>query len=93
MSTHDPDDRPGDVMKSWDADVVAAWQDHGFDAQTAVAWLEAAPGRFTQWTARQWIDEGFGPRDAALWSDVFACPVRARERRQAGYGDPFDLDQ
>jgi hypothetical protein len=80
-------------MESWDSEVVAAWQDKGFDPERAVAWLEVAPGRFTQWTARLWIAEGFGPRDAALWSDVFADPRAARERRSEGYSDPFDTEE
>ena len=37
-----------------------------------------------------WAAEGFGPVDAALWSEVFASPVCARIHRAAGYGSPFD---
>lgn len=36
---------------------------------------------------------GIGPRDAALWSDVFADPRTARERRSEGYADPFDTEE
>lgn len=75
-----------------DPHTLGAWQDHGFDETAARAWLSITPGRFTQWTAQQWIAEGFGPQDAAVWSDVFACPKAARERRAAGYLDPFATD-
>ncbi len=76
-----------------DPEVIGAWEDRGFTWDEARAWLEVAPGRFTQWTARLWIAEGFGPRDAALWSDVFADPRTARQRRSEGYADPFDTEE
>jgi hypothetical protein len=79
VSTSDPDD----------PHTLGTWQDRGFPASEARAWLTAAPGRFTPWTARQWAAEGFWPHDAAAWSEAFADPCAARERRSFGYG-PFD---
>lgn len=72
-----------------DDDTLAAWADRGFSAADARAWLEAAPGRFTPWTARLWAAEGFWPHDAAAWSEAFADPHAARRHRSFGYG-PFD---
>jgi hypothetical protein len=72
-----------------DPHTLGLWADRGFDEATARAWLAAAPGRFTPWTARQWAAEGFWPHDAAVWSEAFADPRAARERRSFGYG-PFD---
>jgi hypothetical protein len=83
METPDPDD----------PDTLAAWRDHGFDEPTARAWLTVVPGRFTQWTAPQWVAAGFGPADAGLWSCVFACPEAARAWRSAGFSDPYDTTE
>jgi tRNA U34 5-methylaminomethyl-2-thiouridine-forming methyltransferase MnmC len=69
-----------------------AWTREGFSDQEAAAWLTAAPARFTPYTARAWQREGFGPADAALWSEVFADPITARARRNAGYLTPWDED-
>ena len=68
---------------------MAAWADKGFSEADALAWLAAAPGRFTPWTARAWAAEGFWPHDAAAWSEAFTDPRAAREHRSFGYG-PFD---
>lgn len=82
MVTPDPDD----------PEAIGAWADQGYSEPAARAWIAAAPGRFTPWTARLWIAQGFGPADAAVWSEVYADPAEARERRSAGYHDPFDPD-
>jgi hypothetical protein len=79
MRTPDPDD----------PDTLGLWQDRGFTPADARAWLDAAPGRFTPWTARQWAAEGFWAHDAAEWSEAFADPHAARVQRSFGYG-PFD---
>ena len=63
------------------------WRAAGFSETEAHDWLAAAGNRFTPHTARAWIAEGFGPADAALWSEVYADPVKARERRNAGFTD------
>jgi hypothetical protein len=73
-----------------DPDTIAAWEAKGFARNEARAWITAAPGRFTPWTASEWRREGFGPDDAAMWSEVFADPGMARMYRSAGYASPFD---
>ncbi len=79
-------------MNPDDPDTIGVWTDQGYSEAAARAWIIAAPGRFTPWTARLWIVEGFGPTDAAVWSEVYCDPVAARQRRSAGYADPFDPD-
>jgi tRNA U34 5-methylaminomethyl-2-thiouridine-forming methyltransferase MnmC len=70
-----------------------AWEREGFTQLEAAAWIAAAAARFTPYTARAWQREGFGPADAAMWSEAFADPVKARERRNAGYTSPWDRDE
>jgi hypothetical protein len=79
-------------MVSVDFDTLAAWADKGFSESDTLAWLDAAPGRFTPWTARLWAAEGFWPHDAAEWSETFADPHAARIQRSFGYG-PFDATE
>ncbi len=71
------------------SEVLAPWRDAGFAESDGLAWMAAASVRFTPHTARAWIAEGFGPADAAVWSEVYADPVQARERRNAGFTDPW----
>jgi hypothetical protein len=65
------------------------WRTKGFTDGEAMLWIACMPNRFTAYTAREWKDAGFGPADAALWSEVFANPEAARARRQAGWDNPF----
>ncbi len=60
--------------------------------KTKREWLAAATHRFTPFTAATWRFEGFGPNDAALWSEVYCDPMLARRRRSQGYLDPFEMD-
>ncbi|HZO93242.1 MAG TPA: hypothetical protein VFB22_05690 [Candidatus Baltobacteraceae bacterium] len=70
----------------------ALWVQYGFTEDEARAWRAAATPRFTPFTASTWRFEGFGPNDAALWSEVYCDPMLARQRRSRGYADPFDAD-
>jgi hypothetical protein len=79
-------------MDPEDPSTIENWQAKCFDAAEARAWIAAAPGRFTPWTAAAWRGEGFGPTDAALWSEIYTDPRAARNRRSAGYADPFEAD-
>jgi hypothetical protein len=68
--------------------ILGAWQDQCYSEAAARAWIAAAPG-FTPWTARLWVAQGFGPDDAAVWSEFYPDPAEARERRSVGYHDPL----
>ena len=68
------------------------WLEAGFDLDAAAVWSTIEPpGRFTPAIARAWADEGFGPADAALWSDEFDDAVIARKHRNGRRISPFPI--
>ncbi len=93
---HTPSRQPRRDTSSDALDTIAdipdrhLWVQYGFTENEARAWLAAAIYRFTPFTAAVWRFEGFGPDDAALWSEVYCDPMLARQRRSRGYADPFE---
>src|ERR1700682_1301789 len=85
----DDDDDDSGAPVPFELERLHAWRAQGFSAEDTIRWLVILPrARFTPMTARAWTDEGFDPVDAAIWSEVFACPVRAREYRKSGQSKP-----
>lgn len=76
-------------MDSANGSVLETWRAAGSADDDATAWITAATPRFTPHTARAWQREGFGPADAALWSEVHADPAAARAQRSSGFDNPF----
>ena len=74
-----------------DDDDLVQWNRQGFTDDEAHKWLSVIlRGRFTPHTAREWADAGFGPADAAQWSERYTNPLVARMMRQDVTADPSE---
>lgn len=73
-------------IQRWSASTILSWMRAGFSAEQIRSWDETVPG-ITLKQAKQWVEMGMGPEQAAAWvraDERFSDPALVRPWAKAG---------